>query len=307
MYKKNKKKIIIVGGTGFLGYYLLKNFIKKNWNVISLSRNKPSSFKKIKKVNYKFVDISNKKKLFKILDNIKNIDYLINLGGEVLHNKKRRVYLSHYIGCKNLAKFYLKKKIKKFIQIGSSMEYGQLKSPQNENSKFKPLSDYGKSKAMATKYLINLSKKYSFPAVILRLYQVYGPLQDANRFIPYVIKNCLNNNSFECSSGKQFRDFLFIDDFVSLINKCINKKKIIGEIINVGYGRPIKLLNVINFITKTLKLGKPLFGKIKLRKEENLKTFPSIKKASRLLKWKPKISFKRGLIQTINHFEQKVL
>ena len=61
----NLKKIIIVGGTGFLGYHLSQKCIKNKWQVISLSRKKPKLFRTIKKVNYQIVDTSNKKNLIK--------------------------------------------------------------------------------------------------------------------------------------------------------------------------------------------------------------------------------------------------
>ena len=80
--------------------------------------------------------------------------------------KKRKTYASHYSGCKNLVDFFVNKKIKSFIQIGSCIEYGFIKSPQKENmeSKIENLkSTYGKAKFLATKYLIQKYKDYKFP------------------------------------------------------------------------------------------------------------------------------------------------
>lgn len=302
MYKK-KPKIIIVGGTGFLGYHISKNLIKKNWKVISLSRRAPKPIRRLKKVKYLHIDISKKEKLYRVLNKLNNVEFVINLGGEVLHTKKKLVYLSHYKGTINLSNFFLNKKLRKFIQIGSSMEYGKLNSPHKEHSITKPLSDYGKAKELASKYVLNLYNKYLFPVVILRPYQVYGPFQETNRFIPYVIKSCLGKKNFNCSSGKQFRDFLYIEDFVSLINKCLKNHKINGEIINAGYGKCFKILDVVHQIRQIVGFGKPLFGKIILRKEENHKTYPDISKAIKLLKWKPKIKFKKGLNLTIKYFK----
>ena len=64
--------------------------------------------------------------------------------------------------------------------------------------------------------LLSLYKNYNFPAIILRLYLVYGPNQDTNRIIPYTILNSLLDNDFHCSSGKQYRDFLYIDDLQAI-------------------------------------------------------------------------------------------
>ena len=64
--------------------------------------------------------------------------------------------------------------------------------------------NYGKPKLDASNFL---KYKRDFPYIILRFYQVYGPNQDMNRLIPFVIKSCLQNKSFPCSEGKQYRDF----------------------------------------------------------------------------------------------------
>ena len=73
------------------------------------------------------------------LENFSNqsFDYVVNLGGHVDHLNKRKTFQSHYIGCKNLTKIFLKKLPLSFIQVGSSMEYGNAKSPQKENFKCK--------------------------------------------------------------------------------------------------------------------------------------------------------------------------
>ena len=172
------KNILIIGGTGFIGYHLAKKCLKKNFIVTSISTNQPKKLRFLKKVKYIICDINNEKVLEKI-DN--NFDYVVNLGGYVNHKNKQETYRSHYLGLKKLTKILLKKKIKKFIQIGSSMEYGLAKSPQKENLKCKPISVYGKAKFLSTKYLLYLYKKKKFPVTIVRLYQVYGPYQDQNR------------------------------------------------------------------------------------------------------------------------------
>ena len=97
---------------------------------------------------------------------------------------------------------FLNSKIKKFVQIGSSLEYGKIKSPQFESSKItnRTNSIYGDAKLSSTKFLLRLSKQNNFPVTIVRLYLVYGPNQDANRIVPIVIENALKDKIFDCSS-----------------------------------------------------------------------------------------------------------
>ena len=211
------KKILVVGGTGFIGFHLLKRCLKNKWISHSLSTRKPKRKRFLKNVKYLICDIAKKEKLKKKLRF--NYDYVVNLGGYVDHTNKEKTYKSHYIGCKNLSEIFLQKKITSFIQIGSSAEYGKNKSPQKETQVCKPSSIYGSSKLRATKYLVNLNFKKKFPCTVLRLYQVYGPFQDYNRFIPIIIKSCFNNSSFPCSHGGQLRDFTYVSDVVDAIIK----------------------------------------------------------------------------------------
>lgn len=301
------KKIIIIGGTGFLGYHLAKLYLKKKWTVISISRSKPKKIRYLKKVKYILTDILNKKKLYKNLKKHFDTTYVVNFGGEVQHGKIKKTFLTHYVGSKNLASIFLNKPIKKFIQIGSSLEYGNQRSPQKESLKSKPNSNYSKAKAYASRNLMNLFTKQKFPVVIIRPYQIYGPNQDINRLIPIVIHNCLKNNKFPCSNGKQSRDFLYISDFIKFLDRVIKLKKIEGNIFNIGFGEPQNIKKVIIKIKKLINLGEPEFGKIKLRKEENLVTYPSISKAKKIIGWRPKINFSKGIKNTIRYYKNNKL
>ena len=159
-----------------------------------------------------------------------NFDFVVNLGGYVDHTNKTKTFQSHYNGCKNIANIFLNKKIKSFVQIGSGGEYGNLKSPHKETNICRPQSNYSKAKYQSTKFLISLFKKKNFPSTIVRLYQVYGPRQDANRFLSTIIKKCLNNKKFPSSEGIQYRDFTYIDDVIRSIFLIFKEKKSRGKI-----------------------------------------------------------------------------
>ncbi len=302
MDKKIKNKILIVGGTGFIGYHLAKKTIKLGWDVTSFSKNKPKNHRKIKRVKYKTGNLYKKNSLKKI---DQNFDYIVNLGGYVDHVDKNKNLKSHFIGCKNLVSIFSKKKIKLFLQVGSGAEYGNTKSPHNENSISIPNSIYGRPKFLATKFLMNKYKKYNFPCSVVRLYQVFGENQDSNRIIPFIIRSCLLNKPFPCSDGNQYRDFIDVDQVVDIFIKILKSKKTLGEIFNLGSGKIIKVKSLIKLINFYVKKGKPEFGKIKMRKDEQIKFYPNINKLKKTINWKPKNNFKKKLLSTIN-FEIKL-
>ena len=92
---------------------------------------------------------------------------------------------THFIGLVNLTKIFLKKKITKFIQIGSCAEYGTAHAPQNESLQCLPNSPYALAKLAATRFSLMLYISKKFPITILRFFQVYGPQQDQNRALPH--------------------------------------------------------------------------------------------------------------------------
>ena len=298
-----KKKILVVGGTGFIGFHLIKKLKNKKFIVHSISTKQPAKERTINGVKYILTDISNLAKLKKSIKK-DSYSYVINLAGHVDHNNKKKTLNSHFIGCKNLVNIFLNSKIENFIQIGSSGEYGNMTSPHYENFDAKPLTIYNLAKKKASDFLINSFKKSRFPVTIFRLYLAYGPNQDENRFIPIVIKNCLKDKSFELSHCNQYRDFIYIDDFVKLIIKSFKIKKSIGEIFNIGSGKPIKLKIIINKIKKHIKGGKPIFGEKKLRKDEIYKIYPNIDKAKTFFKWFPKTSIDNGLLKTVKFYKK---
>ena len=305
---KAKTNILIIGGTGFIGYHFAKKCLTKGWQIASISSRKPKKTRYLPRVKYIICDITKKRSLKQKVR--KSFNYVVNLGGYVDHSNKKKTFESHYVGCKNLTEIFIKKMPIAFIQMGSSVEYGNSSSPQKESVKcsLKSIkSIYGKAKLLSSRYMIDLYKKKNFPSVVLRLYLAYGPKQDMNRFLPIIIDGCIKNKKFPCSTGNQLRDFIHVDDVVDAIIKSLKNKNAKGQIINIGSGKPGKIKDIINHVKKISKGGFPQFGKIKLRKDEILKIYPNIKKAKNIINWKPKISFDKGLKSTIKFYNEKTI
>ncbi len=293
-------RLLITGGTGFIGYHLAKKALIRGWNVTSVSSKKPKKKRFLRGVKYIICDLSNKKKIKKIVKS--NFDHVVNLAGYVNHSDRYKTFKSHYYGCKNLANELVNKNLKTFIQMGSSLEYGKKKSPHKENMQCKPKSIYAKAKFLSTQHLMSLFKNKNFPVVIFRLYQSYGSKQDNNRLIPITINSCLKNISFSCSNGNQKRDFLYIDDLIDALFCAMRLKQSKGQIFNIGSGKPVKVKFIIQKIQNLIGSGKPKYGEIKLRSEESKISFADISKAKKIMNWYPKISISKGLELTIKKY-----
>ncbi len=297
--------LLVVGGNGFIGQNFIKKAIEKKFKVINFSLKKS----KIKNKNIKNikVDISKYDKLNKVKINSK-IDHVINLSGMIDHSAKidKGIQLveNNFIGTLNLIKFVKNRKIKTFINIGSSDEYGNSKAPQNERQIENPLTYYSLSKNITNNFLKMINLKNKFPIIILRFFLVYGPTQNNQRLVPFVINSCLKNKKFYLTSGYQKRDFLFIDDAVESIFLAINNKKAIGKIINVSSGNPVSVRSIVNLILKKIQKGEPIFNSINSLKYENKSLYGNISRAKSILKWRPKFTLDDGLDITISFYKK---
>lgn len=291
------KKILIAGATGFLGYHLAKFALKKKFKVYSISKNLPKKKKFLKKVKYLNFDLRKSKKI--LINN--SFDYVINTAGYGKHFKSsnNKKIFEHLDILKNLINLINKNVIKKFIQIGTSLEYSRSSKKIKESFECYPTSLYGKAKLKCTNYLLFIHKNFNFPVTIFRVFQIYGPLQEENRLIPYVINSCKKNKKFALTKGDQVRNFCYIDDFVKLIFKSLDNKKVNGEIINIGHPESHSIKQVVNLIKKIIKKGSPIFGKKKTHQGETKVIVPNISKIKKLLNWEPKVNFLDGLKKII--------
>ena len=302
-----KEKILILGGNGFIGIHLIRKLRDIGYECFSLSLNKVDKKNKEDKINYLNADVSDFSELTEVLWQ-KKYDYVVNLSGYVDHSSLSSGGLSvlntHFGGLLNLLRIIDLDYVKKIIQIGSSDEYGNINSPQNEAMREEPISPYSLGKLACTKLLRMLHVTEKLPVVILRLFLVYGEGQSFNRFLPQIIKGCLKNESFPTSEGNQIRDFCYVSDIVDGIVATIKSEQVNGHILNLASGKPIKIKSVIKKVVDIVGSGNPRFGEIKYRSKENLSLYADINKAQKLISWKPKIDFDLGLQKTIDYYSK---
>ena len=293
--------LLVVGGTGFIGQHLVGAAKLKEWDVTSLSLHLPTDQCRIDGVNYQKVDLTD---LAAVRANLNiNFDYVVNLGGYIDHtlfnNGGKRLIEQHFDALQNLVEILPRKNLKRFVQIGSSDEYGNTLAPQREDIRESPISPYSLGKLASTHFLQMLHKTENFPAAILRLFLTYGPGQDDKRFLPQIIKGCLHDLPFPTSSGEQLRDFCYVEDTVKAIFLALQSDASNGEIFNVASGIPITIRSLIERICLIFGKGQPQFGSIPYRVGENMALYASIKKINEVLGWTPQVSLDEGIKRTV--------
>ena len=296
--------ILIIGGTGFIGYHLAKNCVQRNWEVTSLSLNKKKNVRRINGVKYLFCDLTNEKNISFLKH--KNYNYIVNLVGYVNHANYskggKKILLQHFDILRSVVNQINKKHLKCFVNIGSSDEYGSKSAPQNEDMRELPISPYSFGKTASAHFIEMLNRTENFPGCNLRLFLTYGYKQNPERFIPQIIKGCLKNMPFAVSEGNQIRDFCYISDIVEGIMKALQSNKVYGKTYNLASGKPIKVKTIIKSITKIIGKGKPIFGGLKYRVGENMELYADISKIKSDLDWEPKVTIHQGLKHTINWY-----
>lgn len=298
------ERLLIAGGTGFIGSHLVSHALKAGLEITVLSLHPPADNRRLDGVVYLQADLTDRVQLQKRLS-LTTYDYVVNLSGYINHSpflqEGREVIDTHFVGVQNLLNELDWNVLKSFVQIGSSDEYGDLPAPQHEAMREAPISPYSLGKVATTQLLQMLSRTEGFSAVILRLFLVYGPGQDEKRFLPQIIKGCLSNACFPVSAGEQLRDFCFVEDIVRGILLALKSDRVNGQIINLASGQPVTIRKMIELVRQLTGQGVPEFGQLPYRIGENMELYADIGKARELLKWEPKIALEEGVRRTI-HF-----
>lgn len=296
-------RLLVVGGSGFIGRHIVDYAAGIGWDVTSLSLTPRSGGEGVSsRVHDVSADLVNADALKKVLGEA-SFEYVVNCGGYIDHrpfrDEARKVFDAHFAGVLNLAETLNRDVLRSFINIGSSDEYGNNPSPQVETQREAPISPYSLGKVAATHFLQMLYRTEQFPSTILRLFLTYGPGQDKRRFLPQIISGCLEGRSFPTSEGKQLRDFCFIEDTVGAVFAAFTRRAARGEVINIGSGQPVSIRQIIETVQRVAGGGVPKFGEVAYRAGESMELYADISKAKAILDWQPAVTLDTGLEKTI--------
>ena len=320
------KKILVTGGSGFIGSNLVKFLLNKNYKVINVDKlnysSTPDKFKKFtNSKDYKFIkaDLSNKKIIYRIIKKYKP-EIIFNLAAESHVDRSidspfnfiKNNIISSLSLIEIIKKIYSFKKLKniKLIHISTDEVYGAiLNRTSDEKKSYEPNSPYAASKASVDHILRSYSVTYNLPLIIVNCCNNYGPYQFPEKFIPTTIINILRKKSAPIyGSGKNVREWIHVHDYCEALEKIMKKGKI-GESYNVGTGFRITNINLCKITYRKLKeifpkfkFNKTIYKKIADRPGHDFRYAINSNKIRKELKWKPKINFKKGIQNTIEWY-----
>ena len=316
------EKIVVTGGSGFIGTNLVNLLLKKKFFVINIDKLSYSSnnYKKINNKNYKFykVDINNRKKIISIIKKYKP-KALFNLAAEThvdrsIDGPKNFIY-SNFLGVFNLleALRYLKKKNinTKLIHVSTDEVYGDIKnnSRSDENFQYKPSSPYSATKAGADHLIRAYIRTYKIKAVISNCCNNFGPYQFPEKLIPKILYNIFSNRELPIySKGLNLREWIYVEDHCEALLLLFRKGKS-GENYNVGTGFNLKNISLAKKILKLCFFQKIKIGKkskvifVKDRPGHDFRYALNFKKIRKKLKWRAKTNIDDGLNKTIKWYK----
>jgi len=294
-----KKKIIILGGTGYIGSFLVNFFIEKKYDVISIASSKS------KKLNVKATQIklnlSKQKNIKKIAKILANNIVIICFGNSNVRQKnliksKKNTILNELIKFSKGTHWIL-------ISSGGTV-YGEITKPAKETNSIFASTKYARENVLSEKILINNSEKCDFSYLICRLSNPYGKSfkdKKSQGLINILISNFLKKKTTNLFVEQNYkRDFIHLSDVASALLLLIQKrKKNVIYNISTGKGTSVKklLLLLKGIFRSELKV------KFEASNKNDLKYSVVSNEKLKAIGWKANMDIKKGILKTFSDYK----
>ncbi len=208
------------------------------------------------------------------------------------------IYQTNFQAIVNLVSLLAGYPFSAFIHAGSSSEYGTNCAAPPEDSVCEPNSPYAVSKVAIAGYLRFMGRQREFPCVNLRLYSVYGPLEDTSRLFPNLLRQALAGKLPPFVDARTSRDFIHVDDVCSAFILAAAKMHpgLYGESFNIGTGIKTTIAELAGVTRQVFGVEtEPRFGTMEGRAWDLADWYADPRKAVEQLGWKPQIKLEDGL------------
>jgi UDP-glucose 4-epimerase len=191
--------------------------------------------------------------------------------------------------------------VRAFINAGSSSEYGFKDHAPGEDELPDPNSAYAVSKVAATMYCRYRALAAGLPAITLRLYSVYGALEDHRRLIPTLIKNGMNGRLPPLAGPDTARDFVYVEDVCKAFVQAAERSEVLaGGVYNIGSGRQMTLRQLVDYARVVMAIPvEPTWGSYPQHIWDTNVWYASIVRAAGELGWSAETGIEDGLLKTI--------
>ncbi len=304
-------RCLVTGASGFLGSHLVRQLLVEGHEVLAVVRPGSKSLRLhniASKVAFAYADLAT---IPQISGEVKRfgpnvIFHLAWWGGNSNRfvNDPEQIF-ANIPGTLELVRTAHEVECKCFFFFGTAVEYGAYQIPVRETDAALPRNLYGSSKYAMMQLTEALSTNWGMRFCGIRPFWTYGPMDDPQRMIPYVIRQFLDGDRPRVTAGEQLWDFLYVEDAVKALMALAAAGSAAG-IFNLGSGNPRPLKEIItlirDLIDPRLEIG---FGEIPYRPDQVMHLEADITKLCTATGWKPHTSLEEGLRRTVEWFRNE--
>ena len=314
-HKLNEKSVLVTGAMGLVGGHLTEKLVELGANVhVTYRSHNPRSYFYKKNLDSKVIsadcDIKNFQRVFDIVSKYE-IEHIFHVAAQPIvytaYSNPRETLESNIMGTVNILEAArLSPKIKGVVVASSDKAYGKKCDNAVETEPMAGDHPYDVSKSCTDLIARMYAKTYDLPVAVSRFGNIYGPGDmNFNRIVPGVMKAILKNETLEIrSDGKFIRDYVYVKDvadgYVTLMERMDKAK---GEAFNFSTGYNFSVIEIIKKIEKILN-KKCEYKILNVQKNEIPKQSLSFEKATKVLSWKSQHTFKEGIVETYNWYEE---
>lgn len=219
-------------------------------------------------------------------------------GAYSFEEKVDLIYQTNFHSVVRLVELLARQPFAAFVHAGSSSEYGTNCAAPAEDSACEPNSAYAVSKVAVATYLRYVGKQRNFPCVNLRLYSVYGPLEDTSRLLPNLLRHALAGKLPPLVDPRTSRDFVHVDDVCAAFIMAAVKMHpgLYGESFNIGTGTRTTIGELAEVAKREFQVAEePKFGTMEGRAWDLADWYADPRKARDMIGWQAQIPLAEGL------------
>jgi len=236
------RTVLITGGAGFIGANLTRRLVRENARVHLILR-PGSDLRRIAEiasyVSMHFGDLLDAERVREIMRQIRPswvFHFAMKRGHPRAPEERLEMLRSSVVATANLLESVREIGVARFVHMGSSTEYGPYPRPIRESDPLHPTTDRGIAKAAASMLVVFFARAHAVPAVVLRLFSVYGPWEPPERLIPTLLRAALTGEEVRLTVPGYRHDFVFVEDVVEACLRVATRSVRTGEVFNIGTG-----------------------------------------------------------------------
>ncbi len=299
------KRVLVTGGTGFLGSHLVRKLVELGAQVVVLGRTS-SSLATLDdcadRLEVVRGDLGSRQDIHRAVERTQPhiVFHLGACGVDPRITDPSLLFGTNVLGTLYLLESLIGSRVERVVHTGTCFEYGSQRTRLSERHPLRPLNEYAVSKAAAGHLADLFSRRHGLPAVSLRLFTFFGPHERPDRLIPSTIRAILEGRDIEITSGRQTRDYTYVEDMVEACLRAAGHPRAIGETFNIGSGRDYSVLAIVKRIRRLMGSRAVIrVNAIEGRRDEAWRLCCDPSKAGAVLGWHPRVAFDEGLRRTI--------